>query len=63
VIGFRTPLSMQLLPKDIVAKFAALPQHPAILDDVTLNKNKLPELQVNWITRIEKDWKTFVLEK
>jgi len=63
VIGFRTPLSMELLPKDIVAKFAALPQHPAILDDVTLNKNKLPELQVNWITRIEKDWKTFVLEK
>lgn len=63
VMGWSTPLAPSQLPKEAADKFNAIPRDPATLDGDTLAKHKLAELQATWLTRIEKDWKTEVLEK
>lgn len=63
VMGWSTPLTPSLLPQDALAKFNSIPRDPATLDGDALAKHKLAELQATWLTRIEKDWKTAVLEK
>jgi putative spermidine/putrescine transport system substrate-binding protein len=45
------------------AALDAIPRAEATLDNATLGTHKLPELQATWLTRIEKDWKTNVLEQ
>lgn len=44
-------------------KFAALRQSPAVLSYEELSANAQPELASDYITRIEKDWRTRVLQK
>lgn len=41
---------------DIQEKFAALPRHPSVVPMAELAKAALPELQAEWITRIEAGW-------
>ncbi len=45
------------------AAFAAVPVSPSVLPLRDLTRNAQPELASAYVTRIEKDWKTNVLEK
>lgn len=63
VMGWSTPLTPSLLPRDALEKFNSIPRDPATLDGDTLATHKLAELQSTWLTRIEKDWTAEVLEK
>jgi putative spermidine/putrescine transport system substrate-binding protein len=63
VLGQPTPLSIEKLPKTLQDKFAALPRHEATLAPEVLNRRKLPQIQSSWITRIERDWQTQVLQR
>ena len=63
VLGQVTPLSIQRLSKVWQDKFATLQRHEATLSPEILNRKKLPELQATWLTRIEKDWTTNVLQR
>jgi putative spermidine/putrescine transport system substrate-binding protein len=63
VTGWSTPLSFAKLPKEWVDKFYALPRSEATLPSDELNSKKLSELQSTWLTRIEQDWQTSVLQQ
>ena len=43
--------------------FAAVPNNPSVLSFADLTRNAQPELASAYISRIEKDWKTRVLQK
>jgi hypothetical protein len=46
-----------------VDRFYALPRPEAVLPADELAAKQLPELQSPWLTRIEDDWVTNVLER
>ncbi len=48
---------------DVQAQFAAVPVHPSVLPLQTLTENAQPELAAEYLTRIEKDWTTTVLQR
>ena len=45
------------------AQFAAVPISPSVLPLTALTRNAQPELASGYVTRIEADWKTHVLQK
>lgn len=45
------------------AKFATIPTPPAQLPFADLMKNSVPEIQAEWVTMLERDWKANVQEK
>jgi putative spermidine/putrescine transport system substrate-binding protein len=45
------------------AQFAAVPISPSVLSLAALTRNVQPELASGYVTRIEADWKTHVLQK
>ncbi len=45
------------------AQFAAVPRSPSVLSLDALTKHAQPELASGYVTRIEQDWKTNVLQK
>ncbi|MEO9137767.1 MAG: ABC transporter substrate-binding protein [Jatrophihabitans sp.] len=47
----------------IQQEFAAVPTSPSVLSLTMLTRNVQPELASGYVTRIEKDWKTRVLER
>jgi putative spermidine/putrescine transport system substrate-binding protein len=63
VVGWSTPLSFAKLPQEWVERFYALPRPEAVLPADELANKQLSELQSPWLTRIEADWKTNVLEQ
>ena len=58
-----TPLDLTTVPSDIRAKFEALPIPESRVPTEVLNTHKLPELQADWLIRIEEDWQANVLRK
>jgi putative spermidine/putrescine transport system substrate-binding protein len=47
----------------VQAQFAAVPVSPSVLPLTVLTRKVQPELAAGYLTRIEKDWKTQVLQK
>jgi len=45
------------------AQFAAVPVSPSVLPLAELTRNAVPELSSTYVSRIEADWKTNVLQK
>ena len=62
-MGWSTPLDLTKVSADYQKKFAALPIHPATLSTETLNQYSIPEIQSDWLLRIEEDWQANVLRK
>jgi putative spermidine/putrescine transport system substrate-binding protein len=58
-----TPLDMNLIPAAIREQFEALPLSPSRLPTSVLNDLSLPEIQSDWLVRIEEDWQKYVLRK
>jgi ABC-type uncharacterized transport system YnjBCD substrate-binding protein len=48
---------------DVQAQFAAVPVHPSVLPLTALTENAQPELAAEYLTRIEQDWTTNVLQQ
>ncbi len=63
VWGVTTVLDTMRLPDEWAENFASLPLHEAVVSREELAMYSLPELQGDWLTRIEKDWQTFVSEQ
>jgi putative spermidine/putrescine transport system substrate-binding protein len=61
--GTPTVLDASTLPADIQAGFEALPRHPSVISPAELAPFALPELQGEWVTRIEEDWLSQVAEQ
>lgn len=55
-------IDLTRLPADQQAKFAAYPVPPEVLPLADLVKNSNPELNAQWATTLENDWKTKVLQ-
>ncbi|MEP6563455.1 MAG: ABC transporter substrate-binding protein, partial [Nakamurella sp.] len=47
----------------VQALFAAVPVHPSVLPLSALTENVQPELAAQYLTRIEQDWTTNVLQR
>ncbi len=47
----------------VQAQFAAVPVHPSVLPLAALTENVQPELAAHYLTRIEQDWTTNVLQR
>ncbi len=62
-MGWSTPLDLTKVSADYQKKFAALPIHPSTLSTATLNQYSVPEIQSDWLLRIEEDWQANVLRK
>lgn len=60
-MAWMTPLDLTKVPAKIRSDFADLPLHPSRLPASVLNGNSLPEIQSDWLLRIEKDWQANVL--
>lgn len=52
---------MSKISADWKNKFDALPRGPAVLPSSVLNSHMLPELNSEYLVRLIKDWKTYVL--
>ncbi len=48
---------------EVQAQFAAVPVHPSVLPLTALTENAQPELAAKYLTRIEQDWTTNVLQQ
>lgn len=48
---------------EVQAQFAAVPVHPSVLPLTALTENAQPELAAEYLTRIEQDWTTNVLQQ
>lgn len=59
--GDLTALDVSKLPAEWQQKFAEQPRGPATLPDADLAVHRLPELQADWLTAIEKGWEENVL--
>ncbi len=62
-MSWMTPLDLTTVPADMQEKFAALPIHPSRLPTSVLNQYSVPEIQSDWLLRIEEDWQANVLRK
>ena len=62
-MSWMTPLDLTKVPEAMQAKFGALPIHPSRLPTSVLNQYSVPEIQSDWILRIEEDWQANVLRK
>jgi putative spermidine/putrescine transport system substrate-binding protein len=62
-MSWMTPLDLTKVSADYQKKFADLPIHPSRLSTATLNKYSVPEIQSDWLLRIEEDWQANVLRK
>lgn len=62
-MNWMTPLDLTTVPSAIKADFAALPVHPSRLPTSVLNQYAVPEIQSDWLLRIEEDWQANVLRK
>ncbi len=47
----------------VQAQFAAVPVHPSVLPLAALTENVQPELAAGYLSRIEQDWTTNVLQR
>jgi putative spermidine/putrescine transport system substrate-binding protein len=56
VWGAAAGIEVDRLPPDLQSAFAALPQHPSVVQPAELAKAALPELQADWVAAIEKGW-------
>ncbi len=63
VWGDPTILDIERLPDEWQEEFRELPIHPSALPANVLNRNKLPELQPEWLSAIEKGWTEHVLQQ
>ena len=62
-MAWMTPLDLARIPEEARGEFAALPAHPARLPAWELNAKSLPEIQSDWLLRIEDDWQAEVLRR
>jgi len=62
-MSWLTPIDLTTVPSNIKAKFDALPIDPSRVSTEELNSKKLPELQSDWLMRIEEDWQANVLRQ
>ncbi|MBI9106670.1 MAG: ABC transporter substrate-binding protein [Spirochaetales bacterium] len=62
-MSWLTPIDLTTVPARVRADFEALPLDPSRVTTEELNTHKLPELQSDWLMRIEEDWQTFVLRQ
>ncbi len=60
-MSWMTPLDLTKVSSDYQQKFAGLPIHPSRLSTATLNQYSVPEIQSDWLLRIEEDWQANVL--
>ncbi len=56
-----TPLDMDRIPSSVKSEFEQLPLAPSRLPTEVLNNLTLPEIQADWLIRIEDDWQKYVL--
>jgi len=61
--NWAAPLWAEKLPKEYQDRLAAVKRGPAVLPPEVLAAHRLPELQSDWLTAIEKGWKENVLQK
>lgn len=62
-MAWMTPLDITRIPADYQQKFSEIPIHPSRLSTETLNQYSVPEIQADWLLRIEEDWQANVLRK
>ncbi len=62
VWGDMTVLDLQRVPAEWQARFATLPQPPAVLSTTQLAERRIPELTAGWLAAIEGGWLDNVLE-
>lgn len=62
-MSWMTPLDITRIPADKQQEFSELPIHPSRLSTETLNQYSVPEIQAEWLLRIEEDWQAKVLRK
>lgn len=60
-MAWMTPFDLATVPADIRSAFDALPIHPSRLPTSVLIEHALPEIQSDWLLRIEADWQINVL--
>ncbi|MEX0583897.1 MAG: ABC transporter substrate-binding protein, partial [Sneathiella sp.] len=56
VWGAAPAIDVSRLDDDAVARFTALPRHPAVIAPEVLAEKSLPELHPDWISAIEEGW-------
>ena len=61
--GFTSAIDLAKLPAEQRAEFEQLQESPYQVPPAELAEATLPELQADYLTRIEKDWKANVLQK
>ncbi|MBC8452661.1 MAG: ABC transporter substrate-binding protein [Spirochaetes bacterium] len=62
-MSWMTPLDLTRITPEYKEKFASLPIHPSRLPTSTINQYSVPEIQADWLLRIEEDWQANVLRK
>jgi len=62
-MAWLTPLDLTTVPEGIAADFANLPLHPATLPTSVLNQYAVPEIQSDWLLKIEEGWQANVLRQ
>ena len=60
-MSWMTALDLTKVPVDYQRKFSDLPLHPSRLSTEILNQYSVPEIQADWLLRIEEDWQKYVL--
>lgn len=63
VWGVTTVLDQMAMPEDFQTAFSELPRHPAVVSREELAEVALPELQSEWLVRIEQDWEANVAQR
>ena len=63
VWGVTTVLDLTSLPAEWRTQFENVPRHPSVVAPEELATVALPELQADWLTRIEGDWKQNVAQR